>query len=240
MAAVAGLILLAVLADSGEQPYQRSHGRGIGILIGFALSGLVIGSVQLVQVIRRGTNEYFEVREGGLVWNTAFALRQWPWEQVRGMWYRQAPGTTAPAAYLGLDFSASITVADGRKIRINGLTSDYATLTSNVLAKQPTVVTPLTQRMYWSWLWLWLGLGSAAVFGTMVTYTALNSGYDEVWTEIPGTAITEVERIPHLSDGALTLLVIGAIVSGIAALTFTILFFQAMRGQKPVGRYGGP
>jgi hypothetical protein len=101
----------------------------VGVVIGVGLCGLAIAAVQLSRAWRGGSDEYFEVREHGLIHADARQIRGWQWEAVTNVNIAVRARENNLSRALGTGLRCVISFEDGSRARFDGLTANTGGLT---------------------------------------------------------------------------------------------------------------
>ncbi|MGW3075866.1 MULTISPECIES: hypothetical protein [unclassified Kitasatospora] len=213
-----GLWLLLRSGDSG--------GRALGVLIGLGVSGLWLGAAQAVRALRGGRGEYFELRENGLTHGNAHgATGSWTWEQITTITTRPGGGTAGALAHrFGNDYRCVLGLADGGRLRVDGLAAGASTLGNAVIDRCPhaRMVDPDGWTRRFGGLLL---LGAALCVGgviAMVGYISAHPDYEKVTVEASG--MVDHEYVHAVDDGTIMLLALGIAACALGAVILLALF----------------
>ena len=226
MATPLGVILVSVTDSSAGVIAQRNAGATLAL----GLVGLVIGAFQLSRASRGGPDEYFEVREEGIVHANALGVCGWGWDEITAITLAVRIRENGLSRALGTGIRCVVTFDDGARVRIDGLAENPQALVRAVRDNCPGV--PVTDgmngvRRLGTW---WLAF--AAVFlaaGIWRLTTVLNSNSVQDVTDANGN-VTETE-ISHVSDSGYMFLGIGMLVCAIG-LIFSVAMFFSSRAAK--------
>jgi hypothetical protein len=199
--------------------------RTVGAWIALGLCGLVIGAVQLSKAWRGGSDEYFEVREHGLLHANARQIRAWQWDAVTKVTINVNARQSGLARALGTNFGCAITFEDGSKTRLDGLATD-APAVARALREHcdPALFTDGMKGIRRLGAW-WLAFAAAFLAGGIwIVVTIANSSYEVVSSDGSGTVATEVQTV---SDTGYVFLGLGLLVCFLGLVTSLAFYFTA-------------
>lgn len=197
----------------------------VGVALGVGLCGLVLGVRQLSKAWRGGSDEYFEVREEGLVHATANQIRAWNWDAVTNVTIAARPRETNLSRALGTGFRCVIRFEDGSRTRLDGLTANTQAVTKALREHcDPALFTDGMNGVRRLGAW-WLAF--AAVFlagGIWIVVTITNSSYEQLSPD--GSTATEVQTV---SDTGYLFLAVGLLVCLVGTISSVLFYFTARR-----------
>lgn len=222
-----GVFMVSVTDSSAGVIAQRNAGATLAL----GLVGLVIGAVQLSRASRGGRDEYFEVREEGIVHANALGVCGWGWDEITAITLAVRIRENGLSRALGTGIRCVVTFGDGARVRIDGLAENPQALVRAVRDNCPGV--PVTDgmngmRRLGNW---WLAF--AAVFlaaGIWMLTTILGSNSVQDVTDANGN-VTETE-VSHVSDSGYQLLGIGVFVCAIALIFSVAMFFSSRAARQ--------
>jgi hypothetical protein len=164
---LAGAVLSVIVVGYQESAPGRPGYAQIGsAIIGCTLGALLFGVVYLGKALR-GRDEYFEVRENGLVHAASGTIRYYPWDRIAHVRIWLTPVADPIAHYFGNHYQGTIVFTDGRRrLKFNGLARRYEKLGA-ALMKNCAPAPRRRVRMLLLVLLVWLGL-AAATAGALV------------------------------------------------------------------------
>ena len=230
VATVAGVYLVIITDPSAGVVLNRNA----GAVLGLGIVGLVIAARQLLRAWRGGADEYFEVREEGIVYADARQVRGWSWDNVTAMTLAFRARENGLSRALGTGFRCVLTFGDGARVAIDGLTENPEGLASAVREHCPDLpVTPGANGLRRLGAW-WLAFGAVfLVAGAWMLVTILNSTTVQDVTDANGN-VTENE-ISTVSDTGYLLLGIGAIVCAIGLVVSAAMFVSYLATKRRSG-----
>ena len=223
--------VLGVFAVSVTNPGDGvALNRNAGAVIGLGLVGLVIAGRQLSRAWRGGSDEYFEVRDDGIVHSTARKVRGWGWDEVASVTLAVRARETGLSRTLGTGFRCVLVFGDRSRLKIDGLAQDPNALVRAVREHRPDV--PVTSgmnglRRLGPW-WLAFGAGFL-VAGIWMLMTIFNSSTVKDVTDANGN-VTETQ-ISTVSDTGYLFLGIGILVC-VIGLGVSVSMFTAHLATK--------
>ncbi|MFE7589418.1 hypothetical protein ACFU6K_08460 [Kitasatospora sp. NPDC057512] len=210
-------------------------GESLGLALGFGVCGLAIGLSQAVRALRGGDGEYFEVRAHGLVHGNARGLKgRWTWAQIATITLRARSGAVGPHAHrFGHDYRCVLGLADGGRVRIDGLAVGASTLGNAVIDRCPDA------RLLDPEAWTrraggWLLLGAALCVGgvvAMVRYISAHPDGERVTVDSYGR--TGHEFVPGADDTTVMLLALGIGGCALGAAVLLALFVHGRVRRRP-------
>jgi len=207
VATVLGVFMVSTVDPSAGYALNRNA----GAMLGLGIVGLVIAAVQLGRAWRGGSDEYFEVREDGIVHANARQVRGWSWDNVTAITFAVRARENRLSRALGTGLRCVLTFGDGARVRIDGLAQNPHALVAAVREHCPDV--PVTDgmtglRRLGAW---WLAFTAVfLVAGVWMLVTVLNSNTVQDVTDASGN-VTETE-ISTVSDTGYVFLAIGLLV----------------------------
>ncbi len=195
-----------------------------GFWVAIPMVVLSFAVILLARALRPGPSAYFEVRQRGLVWGSAWWTRGRPWDQVRALdVHRSAP--SGLSRLWGQDYRCTIVFTDRKQLTFRSNTVDYAVLERRVRRYCPTVIKLPPEEQRWRrfrFVWLAIALVLLAVFAGSMLYVA----------SVPPERKIGNTLVPTFSDGQI---VLGGVVLGIA-LSGSTLSFAAYLMAAPLRR----
>ncbi|MFJ9842370.1 hypothetical protein ACIRYZ_18170 [Kitasatospora sp. NPDC101155] len=213
----------------GDDATVLAH-RAVGVLIGLGLAGLYIAVTQALRVVRGGSAEYFEVRERGLVHGSRRGPTVFAWDRVTAITIRTAQRDNRLARQLGTGYRCVLRLADGRRVRVDGLAEQHGTLGLAVLGRCPHALR-LTGDEWWQKAGGWLPAAGAACFAAVIAMIVFIVGHPDKEITDPND-IANVRDIPGLGGTQVVLLAVGILVCLIAGVTCIVLSVQARRMRR--------
>lgn len=212
----------SLLLDGGASGGRKA----VGSALGFGLCGLAIGLTQALRALRGGSGEYFEVRGNGLVHGNAAGRRvSWTWERITAITVPRRRGSVgALARRLGGDYRCVLGLADGGRLRIDGLAAAAPALGAAITDRCPDA----RRREGDEWtrraggLLLTGAAGCVAAVLLMVRYISDHPGGDRVTVDAAGH--TSYEYVPGADGTTVTLLAIALALCGLGAVVLSGLF----------------
>lgn len=218
---VPGVLLLITVDDTVSYAANRT----IGVAVGIGLVGLVIAAMSLSRAIRGGSDEYFEVREHGIVHATARQVRGWTWDSISDVVISRPVRETRLSRGLGNGRSL-VSFDDGNKARFDGTAADREALEAAIRARFPGVVRSDRLdglRRLGAW---WLAF--AAVFlaaGIWMVVTIAGSKSEQIVDNGSGSTAIEISMV---SDAGYVWLAVGLVVC-LAGLITSLVLYSASR-----------
>ncbi|MFJ9774326.1 hypothetical protein ACIRVF_24305 [Kitasatospora sp. NPDC101157] len=126
--------LWALLSADDGRP---GGGRAIGVVIGLSLGALYVAVTQAWRAVRGGSEEYFEVREHGLVHGSRRGATGWEWSRVVSITMPGSPRIHGLARRLGNDYRCRLALDDGTRLHIDGHTAGASGLGRAVVEHCP-------------------------------------------------------------------------------------------------------
>jgi hypothetical protein len=230
VATVLGVVAVSVTNPSDGVALNRNTGG----MLGLGLVGLVIAGLQLSRARRGGPDEYFEVREDGVVHATARRVRGWGWDEVTAMTLAVRARENGLSRTLGTGFRCVLAFGDGARVKIDGLAQDPNALVRAVREHRPDV--PVTDgmnglRRLGPW-WLAFGAGFL-VAGIWMLVTIFNSNSVQDVTDANGN-VTETQ-ISTVSDTGYLFLGIGILVCLIGLGVSVSMFTAHLAAKRRLG-----
>lgn len=216
-------VLLVSVTDSSDGAVAQ---RNAGAVLAIGLVGLVIGALQLNRASRGGRDEYFEVREEGIVHANAFGVGGWSWDEITAITLTARIRENGLSRALGTGIRCVVTFSDGARVRIDGLAENPQALVRAVRDNCPGV--PVTDgmngmRRLGTW---WLAFAAAFLAaGIWMIMTIVTSTSTQDVTDANGS-VTETE-ISHVSDSGYMLLGIGLLVCAVGLIFSVVMFFTS-------------
>jgi hypothetical protein len=174
---------------------------------------LPLAAIFLARALRRGPKAYFEVRQRGLVWGSAWRTRGRPWDQVHALdVHRMVGPSNWLAQLLGWDYRCTIVFTDRKQLTFRSSTADYALLERRVRRYCPTVVQLSPEEQRWRrfrFVWLAIALVLLAIFVVGLLYVA----------SVPDERTIGYRQVPAFSDSQI---VLGGGVFGVVFVGFTV------------------
>jgi hypothetical protein len=208
-------MIMVVPEDTG--PYQPVQGQTEGAVIGLTLSALVIGSVYLGKALLGG-DEYFEVRENGLVHAFGRNIWRYPWDQVAYVRVWRTPREEPIGHCFGSQYRGTIVLTNRRRrLRFNGLTDRYEKLGAALMKNcAPAPRTTRRKRLAW--------LGLAVVSGGLVAFLVWYiTAHPDTERRIEREGYTEIVSVPGISDTGMMFIGGGLVVSAALVIAFVAL-----------------
>jgi hypothetical protein len=204
-----GTVLGGYLFVTVDDTVSYAINRNVGVTLGIGLVGLVIAAFSLGRALRGGSDEYFEVREHGLVHATARQVRGWTWDSVDDLVISRPVRETALSRRLGSG-RALVSFDNGQKARFDGTVADREGLEAAIRSRYPGVVR--SDRMDWTRkLGAWW-LAFAAVFlaaGIWMVVTIAGSQSEQIVDNGSGSTAIEISTV---SDAGYAWLAVGLVV----------------------------
>ncbi|MBD0696029.1 hypothetical protein [Streptomyces sp. CBMA123] len=215
--------LWALLRDGGAS----GSGKGLGTALGLGLCGLVIGITQATRALRGGKGEYFEVRSHGLVHgNSSGRKASWTWNQIAVITIpRPHTSVGAHAHRFGNDYRCVLRLADGGRVRIDGLAVAARALGAAVADRCPDARRSEGDewtRRAGAWLLL-AAAGCAVVVVLLIRYLSDHPGGDRITVDSAGH--TSYEYVQGIDGTTVALIAIALAVCALGAITLVGLFF---------------
>ncbi|MFC0546138.1 hypothetical protein [Kutzneria chonburiensis] len=221
-----GTVLGGYLFVTVDDTVSYALNRNVGVTLGIGLVGLWIAAISLGRALRGGSDEYFEVRQHGLVHATARQVRGWTWDSIDDLVISRSLKETALSQRLG-GGRVLVSFDNGQKARFDNTTADRYALEDAIRSRYPGVVR--AERMDWarkvgSW---WLAF--AAVFlaaGIWMVVTIANSKSEQIVDTGSGTTAIEITTV---SDAGYVWLAVGLVVCALGLITSASFYFTYRR-----------
>lgn len=220
---VLGVYLFVNVDDTVSYAANRTVGAAIGV----GLVGLWIAAVSLGRAFRGGSDEYFEVRQHGIVHATARQVRGWTWDSITDVVISRPLRETALSQRLGTGHRGLVSFDDGRKARFDGTVDNREALEAAIRSRYPGSVR--SDRMEWArriGAW-WLAF--AAVFlaaGIWMVVTIANSKSEQIVDTGSGSTAIEISTV---SDAGYVWLAVGLVVCAAGLITSIALYMTSKR-----------
>ncbi|MER7584710.1 hypothetical protein [Kitasatospora sp. NPDC097691] len=216
--------LWALLQDGDDG--SAGGGQGLGAALGLGLCGLGIGLTQAARALRGGGGEYFDVHEHGLVHGNARGPKgSWRWSQVAAITVPTRRDSVGAFAHrFGNDYRCILTLADGTRVRIDGLATSAPALGNAVIDHCPDARL-LTGEEWTRKAGGWLLLGAALCVGGIIAMVDYISGHpDGEKVTVDAGGHTAHESVQGVDDTTIMLLGLGMVACGITAVACLSLF----------------
>ncbi|MFJ2864415.1 hypothetical protein [Kitasatospora sp. NPDC087314] len=212
-------------ATSGGDDASAGANKAVGVLIGLGLAGFYLAATQALRAVRGGSAEYFEVREHGMVHGSRRGPTAFAWDRVTAITIRTGERDTALSRQLGVGYRCVLRLADGRRVRVDGLAERHGALGLAVLSRCPHAAR-LTGDEWQHKAGGWLLAAGAACLAAVVAMVLFIAGHpDKVITDPHDIAL--VHDVPGLGDAQILLLSVAILVCLIAGITCIALFVRA-------------
>ncbi len=184
----------------GPDYCTRIRGR-MGYWIAIPILFLLPVPSLLARALRLGPKAYFEVRQRGLVWGSAWRARGRPWDQVYALdVQRTVQRTNWLLHLLGQDYRCTIVFTNRTQLTFRSNTIGYATLESRVRRYCPAVVRlPLEEQRWRRFRFAWLA----------IALTSLTAGVAGLLYVDDRITRPRINGAPAFSDSQVVLLVCG-------------------------------
>jgi hypothetical protein len=219
---VLGVYLFVNVDDTVSYAANRTIGVGIGI----GLVGLWIAAVSLGRAFRGGSDEYFEVRQHGLVHATARQVRGWTWDSIDDLVISRPLRETALSQRLG-GGRVLVSFDNGQKARFDGTVDNREALEAAIRSRYSGAVRSDRLdglRKLGAW---WLAF--AAVFlaaGIWMVVTIANSKSEQIIQTDSGSTAIEISTV---SDAGYIWLAVGLVVCLAGLITSGVLYLVSRR-----------
>ncbi|HEY0496601.1 MAG TPA: hypothetical protein VGD48_12730 [Kutzneria sp.] len=221
-----GAVLGVYLFVNVDYTVSYAINRNVGVTLGIGLVGLWMAAVSLGRAIRGGSDEYFEVREHGIVHATARQVRGWTWDSIDDVVISRPLRETALSRRLGAGRSL-VSFDDGHKARFDGTADNREALEAAIRARFPGAVRNDRLdglRRLGAW---WLAF--AAVFlaaGIWMVVTIAGSKSEQIVATDSGSTAIEVSTV---SDAGYLWLAVGLVVCFAGLITSGVLYLGSRR-----------